>query len=76
MEDVRDGSLFELLSANYFILCGESVEGMMEKYDKRKAAVEEKGLRVSIGRTKTMHLLEEQNRVSVKIDSVMCVKKE
>ena len=53
MEDVIVGSLLEL-SADYLVLCRESVEEMTEKYGKRKAATEGKGLRLNVGRTKAM----------------------
>ena len=39
-EDVRDGSLLELLYADDLVLCGESLNEVMEKYGRWKNAVE------------------------------------
>ena len=44
-EDVRDGSLMELLYADHLALCGESLNEVMGKYGRWKNAVERKGLR-------------------------------
>ena len=40
-EDVRDGSLMELLYADDLVLCGESVNEVMDKYRRWKNTVEE-----------------------------------
>ena len=42
MEDMRDGSLMELLYANDLVLCGKSLNEVMDKYGRWKNAVEEK----------------------------------
>ena len=55
-EDVRDGSLMELLYADDLVLCGESLNDVMDKYKRWKNAVEGKGLRVSVDKTKGMQL--------------------
>ena len=55
-EDVRDGSLMELLYADDLVLCGESLNGIMGKYKRWKNAVERKGLRVNVDKTKGMQL--------------------
>ena len=55
-EDVRDGSLMELLYADDLVLCGESLNDVMDKYKRWKSAVEGKGLRVNIDKTKGMQL--------------------
>ena len=47
-EDVRDGSLMELLYADDLVLCGESLNDVMDKYKRWKNAVEGKGLRVNV----------------------------
>ena len=47
-EDVRDGSLMELLYADNLVLCGESLNEVMNKYGRWKNAVEGKGLRYTI----------------------------
>ena len=57
IEDVRDGSLVELLHADDPVLCGESLNEVMDKYGRWKNAVEGKGLRVNVDKTKGMHLL-------------------
>ena len=56
-EDVRDGSLMKLLYADDLVLCGESLNEVMDKYGRRKNAVEENGLKVNIDKTKGMQLL-------------------
>ena len=53
-ECVKDGSLTELLYADDLLLCGESVEEVMEKYVRWKEALEGKGLKVNVGKTKSM----------------------
>ena len=45
-EDVRDGSLMELLIAGDLVLCGESLNEVMDEYGRWKNAVEGKDLRV------------------------------
>ena len=55
-EDVRDGSLMELLYADDLVLCGESLNDVMDKYRRWKNAVEGKGLRVNVDKTKGMQL--------------------
>ena len=47
-EDVRVGSLIELLYADDLVLRAESLNEVMDKYERRKNAVESKGLRVNI----------------------------
>ena len=56
-EDVRDGSLMELLYADNLVLCWESLNEVMDKYGIWKNAVEGKGLRVNVDKTKGMQLL-------------------
>ena len=56
-EDVRDGSLMKLLYADNLVLCGESLNEVMDKYGRWKNAVERKGLRVNVDKTKGMQLL-------------------
>ena len=57
LADVRDGSLMELLYAHGLVLCGESLNEVMDKYGRWKNAVEEKGLRLNVDKTKGMQLL-------------------
>ena len=54
--DVRDGSLMELLYVDDLVLCGESLNDVMDKYKRWKNAVEGKGLRVNVDKTKGMQL--------------------
>ena len=68
-EDVRDGSLMELLSADGLVLCRESLNEVMDKYGKWKnAVVEGKGLRVNVNKTKGMQLLFGQKISASKVD--------
>ena len=53
-EDVRDVSLMELLYADDLVLCGESLNDVMDKYKRWKNSVEGKGLRVTVDETKGM----------------------
>ena len=59
-EDVKDVSLMELLYADNLALCGESLNEVMDKYGGWKNAVEGKGLRVNVDKTKGMKLLFEK----------------
>ena len=53
-EDVRDGSLMELLYANDLVLCGESLNEVIDKYGRWKNTVEGKGPRVNVDKTKVI----------------------
>ena len=46
----------ELLYADDLVLCGESLNDVMDKYKRWKNAVEGKGLRVNVDKTKGMQL--------------------
>ena len=67
IENVRDGSLMELLYADGLVLCKKSLNEVMGKYERWKNAVEGKGLRVNIDKTKGIHLLFGKKSVS-KVD--------
>ena len=54
---MKDGSLMELLYADDLVLCGESLNEVMDKYGRWKNAVEGKSLRVNVDKTKGMQLL-------------------
>ena len=56
-EDVRDGSLMELLDTGGLVLCEESLNEVMEKYRRWKNEVERKCLRMNQDKTKGMQLL-------------------
>ena len=53
-EDVRDGSLMELLYAGDLVLCGESLNKVMDKYGRWKNGVEGKSLKINVDKTKGM----------------------
>ena len=53
---MRDGLRIELY-ADDFVLCGKSLNEVMDKYGRWKNAVEGKGLRVNVGETRGMQLL-------------------
>ena len=57
IEDVRDDSLMELLHADDLVLCGESLNEVMDKYERWTNAVEEKSLVVNVDRTKGVQSL-------------------
>ena len=67
-EDVRDGSLMELLYADDLALCGESLNDVMDKYKRWKNAVEGKGLRVNVDKTKGMQLSSGKKSSVSKVD--------
>ena len=52
LTDVRNCSLMELLYANDLVLRGESLNKVMGKYGRWKIAVERKGLRVNVDKTR------------------------
>ena len=54
---MRDGSLMELLYADDLVLCGESLNEVIDKYGRWKNAVEENDLKVNVDKTKVMQLL-------------------
>ena len=56
-EDVRDGSLMELLYADDLVLCGESLNEVVDKYGRWKNAVGGKDPRVNVNKIKGMRLL-------------------
>ena len=55
-EDVRDGSLMELLYADDLVLCEELLNEIMDKYGRWKNTVEGKSLKVNVDKTKDMQL--------------------
>ena len=67
-EDVRNGSLMELLYADDLVLCGESFNEVMDKYGRWKNAMEGKSLRVNINKTKGIQLLFGKKNSVSKVD--------
>ena len=53
-EEVRDGSILEMLYVDDIALAAETPEEVMRKYRMWKSALESKGLRVNVGKTKGM----------------------
>ena len=56
-ENLRDGSSMELLYLDDPVLCGESLNEVMDNYGRWKNAMEGKGLKVNVDKTKVMKLL-------------------
>ena len=56
-EDVRNGSLMDLLYADDLVLYGKSLNEVMDKYGRWKNAEEVKGLRVNVDKTKSVQFL-------------------
>ena len=67
-EDTRDGSLIVLLYADDLVLSGKSLNEVMDKYERWENAVEGKGPRVNVDKTKGMQLLFGKKSV-LKVDS-------
>ena len=53
-ESVRNGLMSELLYADDLVLMSETMEGLREKFWKWKEALESKGLKVNLGKTKVV----------------------
>ena len=68
IEDVRDDSLMELLHADDLVLCGESLNEVMDKYERWTNAVEEKSLVVNVDKTKGVQLLFRKKSIVPKKD--------
>ena len=58
----------ELLYADDLVLCGESLNAVMDKYGRWEQAVEAKGLRVNFNETKGMQLLPGKKSSVLKVD--------
>ena len=67
-EDVRDGSLMELLYADSLVLCEELLKEVMDKYGRWKNAVGGKGLRVNVYKAKGMQLSFGKKSSVLKVD--------
>ena len=82
---VMEGLLFEILYADDLVLMAETMEELQMKFDRWKGAIEAKGMKVNMGKTKVMVCGEggeiEVSRVDpcgvcdkrVKANSVLCV---
>jgi hypothetical protein len=66
--DVMEGLLFEILYADDLVLMADSIEELQVKFDKWKSAIEKKGLKVNMGKTKVMVSGEGGERVVSRID--------
>ena len=67
-EDVRNGSLMELLYTDDLVFRGESSNVVVGKYGRWKKAVEGKGLRVNVDKTKCLQLLFGKKSSVLKVD--------
>ena len=67
-EDMRDGSLMELLYADDLVLCGESLNEVIDKYGRWKNTVEENGLKVNVDKTKGVQLSFGKKSSASKVD--------
>ena len=67
-EDLRDGSLMELLYEDNLAFCEGSLDEVMDKYGQWKNVVEGKALRVNVGNTKCMQLLFGKESIVLKLD--------
>ena len=67
-EDVRNGSLMELLYTDDLVFRGKSSNEVVGKYGRWKKAVEGKGLRVNVDKTKCMQLLFGKKSSVLKVD--------
>ena len=63
-EEVRDGSILEMLYADDIALAAETPEEVMRKYRMWKSALESKGLRVNVGKSKGMGDLPSVTRIA------------
>ena len=68
IEDVTDVSLMELLYADDLVLCGESLNELMNDYGRWKNAMEGKGMRVNVDKMKGMRLLFGKKSSALKVD--------
>ena len=65
---VMKGLLFEILYADDLILMADSMAELQDKFDNWKKAIERKGMKVNMGKTKVMVCGEGEERVVSKID--------
>ena len=68
-EDVRDGSLMESLYANDLVLCGDSLNKVVNKHKRWKNTVEGKSLMVNVDKTKAVQLLFGKKSSILKVDA-------
>ena len=66
--EVMEGLLFEILYADDLVLMADSMEELSGKFDKWKDAMERKGMKVNMGKTKVMVSGEGGERVVSKVD--------
>ena len=56
-EDARYGLFMELLYADDLVLCGESLNEVIDKYGRWKNGVDGKGLRVNVNKMEGMSVV-------------------
>ena len=76
IEHVREGLLSEILFADDLVLMSESLDDLRERFQRWRSALEDKGLKVNVGKTKMMVSGTEGEIVLSKIDpSGVCAKR-
>jgi hypothetical protein len=65
---VIEGLLYEILYADDLLLMADSMEELQVKFDKWKDAIEKKGMKVNMGKTKVMVSGDEGERVVSLVD--------
>ena len=68
IEGVRNGSSLEFLYADDLVLCGESLNEVIDKYWRWKNAGETKVLRVKVHKTKGMQLIFGEKKIVSKVN--------
>ena len=67
-EHAREGLLNEILYADDLVLMSESLEDLRERFERWRSALEDKGLKVNVGKTKMIVSETEGEIVLSKID--------
>ena len=68
-DHAREGLLNEILYANDLVLMSESLDDLRERFKRWRSALEDKGLKVNVGKTKMMVSGTEEEIVLSKIES-------
>ena len=67
-EHAREGLLNKILHADDLVLISENLDDLRERFQRWKSALEDKGLKVNVGKTKMMASGTEKEIVLSKID--------
>ena len=68
VEEAREGLMYEILYADDLVIVSETMEELREKFKKWKEALERKGMKINLGKTKVMVSGSEGKRSDSKID--------